>query len=159
MLSPSKHGEGILNRLLTCFETAAERTRPPWGGRQLVLSPWFPAHPEEAPSVQAPSRRMRSWHDAGQLNGIRPSLNASELRTVLPNRHASRRPRKTLRHGARRMRLLRSGLLSVSGISSKSKGSPLTLRRRHLFRRRLEACDLGSPPPNSLAGRSAASLG
>jgi hypothetical protein len=45
------------------FETAAEKMRPPQGERYSVVAEGFPAHPEEAPSVQAPSRRMRSWHD------------------------------------------------------------------------------------------------
>jgi hypothetical protein len=41
--------------------------------------------------------------------------NASKLRTVRSDGHSSRRPLGTLRHGAKRARLLRSGLLRVSG--------------------------------------------
>src|SRR5271169_4062953 len=39
------------------FETAAGETRPPQGERYVVMGQSFSAHPEEAPSFQAPSRR------------------------------------------------------------------------------------------------------
>src|SRR5262249_25401926 len=46
------------------FETAAEVMRPPQGERCLSCDlETRTAHPEEAPSFQAPSRRVRSWQE------------------------------------------------------------------------------------------------
>jgi hypothetical protein len=48
------------------------------------------------------------------MRGLEPM--PVRLRVALLSGHPSRRPLRTLRHGAKRARLLRSGLLRVSGI-------------------------------------------
>jgi hypothetical protein len=59
-----------------------------------------------------------------RLAGCRSRVTAALHMKSHPSRHASRRPLRTLRHGARGTRLLRRGLLSVSGEDLSKRRNP-----------------------------------